>query len=113
MNDQHKIIIAADSGIFIDSLQTIADAIGKCYGADGLLITEKELSPEFFSLRTGIAGELFQKCTNYQIRLAIVLQNPTAYGERFSELLYEHKKHPMIRFFNSVDEAKIWLNTNV
>lgn len=110
MNDKHKIIIAADSGVSIRSLESIPDALGHCFGADGLLLTEKELSPDFFNLRTGIAGELFQKCTNYQIRLAIVLQNPNAYGERFSELVFEHKKHPMIRFFDSEVEAKTWLS---
>jgi Domain of unknown function (DUF4180) len=110
MAEQQNIIIATDADIFIDSFEAISDAIGKCFGADGLLITEKELSAEFFNLRTGIAGEFFQKCTNYQIRLAIVLQDPTAYGERFSELVFEHKKHPMIRFFDSEDEAKTWLS---
>jgi Domain of unknown function (DUF4180) len=111
MNEEHKIIIAADSGIAISSLESIPDALGHCFGADGLLLTEKELSPDFFNLRTGIAGELFQKCTNYQIRLAIVLQDPNAYGERFSELVFEHKKHPMIRFFDSEVAAKAWLST--
>jgi hypothetical protein len=110
MNEERKIIIAADSGITIRSLESISTALGHAFGSDGLLITEKELSPEFFNLRTGIAGELFQKCTNYQIPLAIVLQNPTSYGERFSELVFEHKKHPMIRFFASEDDAKVWLS---
>jgi hypothetical protein len=111
MNEEHKIIIAADAGIAIRSPESISDALGHAFGADGLLITEKELSPDFFNLRTGIAGEFFQKCTNYQIRLAIVLQDPHAHGERFSELIFEHKKHPMIRFFTSEAEAKAWLTS--
>ncbi len=111
MNDERKIIIATDAGITIKSLESIPDALGNYFGADGLLLTEKELSPDFFNLRTGIAGEFFQKCTNYQLRLAIVLQDPNAYGERFSELVFEHKKHSIIRFFDSVDEAKFWLST--
>jgi Domain of unknown function (DUF4180) len=110
MNEERKMIIAADSGIVIKSLESIPDAIGKCYGADGLLLTEKELSAEFFNLRTGVAGELFQKATNYHLRLAIVLRDPSAYGERFSELIYEHKNHPIIRFFHAEAEARTWLS---
>jgi Domain of unknown function (DUF4180) len=111
MGEERKIIVAADSGIAIRSLEDIPNAIGQCFGAEGLMITDHDLSPEFFNLRTGIAGEFFQKCTNYQLRLAIILQDPSAYGERFSELTYEHKKHPMIRFFDSETDAKAWLST--
>jgi Domain of unknown function (DUF4180) len=113
MTDEQNIILATDAGIFIDSFQTIYDAVGKCYGAEGLILTEDNVSPEFFNLRTGLAGELFQKLTNYHVKLALVLQNTAAYGERFSELVLEHRTHNMIRFFKSVAEAKTWLNTNL
>ena len=47
---------------------------------------ENDLAREFFDLHTGLAGELFQKFTNYHLRVAIVLPEPRIYGERFSEL---------------------------
>jgi hypothetical protein len=110
MGQENTIIIAADAGIFIDSFQTISDAVGKCYGAEGLILTEDDVSPEFFNLRSGLAGELFQKLTNYQVKLALVLQNTTSYGERFSELAFEHRTHSVIRFFSSEAEAGAWLS---
>ncbi len=110
MDGQHQVIIAADSGIVIHSLKDIPDVIGQCFGAVGLLITEAELSEGFFNLRTGIAGELFQKCTNYDLKLAIVIKDFAAYGERFSELVYEHRNHRAIRFFTSELEARAWLS---
>jgi Domain of unknown function (DUF4180) len=113
MDEQYKIILAADAGIFIDSFPTISDAVGKCYSSAGLILTEQDVSPEFFNLRSGLAGELFQKFTNYRLHLALVLQNTDAYGERFSELVLEHRTHPMIRFFNSVDEARAFVEKNV
>jgi uncharacterized protein DUF4180 len=69
------------------------------------------LAREFFDLRTGLAGELFQKCMNYGIRLAIILPDAEAYGERISELAYEHRSHNLIRFVGSKDEAEAWLST--
>jgi hypothetical protein len=110
MTDERKIIVAADTGITVKSLADIPDAIGKSYGAAGLILTELDLSPEFFDLRTGVAGEFFQKATNYNLPLAIVLQNTQAHGDRFSELVYEHKSHPLIRFFSSEAEAHTWLS---
>jgi hypothetical protein len=47
----------------------------------------------------------------YRLRVAIVLPDPEAYGERFGELAYEHSSHSMIRFVRSADEAKAWLDS--
>jgi hypothetical protein len=111
MKDKREIIVASDSGISIQSFSDISDALGGCLGTRGLILTENDLAPEFFDLRTGLAGELFQKFINYKLRVAIVLPNPEAYGERFSELAYEHASHNLIRFVTSKDEAKAWLHT--
>jgi hypothetical protein len=109
MNEQRKIVVASDSGIFIRSFRDISDALGACIGAEGLVLTESDVAPEFFDLRSGLAGELFQKFSNYRLRLAIVLPNPKAYGEHFSELAYEHRSDDMIRFVRSEEDAKAWL----
>jgi Domain of unknown function (DUF4180) len=109
MNEGRKILIASDSGISIRSFSDISDAIAACFGTDGLILTEDDLAQEFFDLRSGLAGELFQKFINYKLRMAIVLPDPEAYGERISELAYEHKSHNMIRFVRSKDEAEAWL----
>jgi Domain of unknown function (DUF4180) len=109
MNEGRRILIASDSGISIRSFKDIPDAIASCFGTDGLILTEDDLAQEFFDLRSGLAGELFQKFINYKLRVAIVLPDPEAYGERISELAYEHKSHNTIRFVRSKDEAEAWL----
>lgn len=105
-----KIIIATDSSISIQSRDDITDAIGKCFGAKGLILTDADLSEDFFDLRSGFAGELLQKFVNYQIRVAIILPDPSIYGARFAELAYEHSTHPIVRFVNSMESAKTWLD---
>ena len=109
MSKERRVIIAAESGIAIRSFGDISDVIGACFSEEGLIVTEAELGPEFFDLRTGLAGELFQKFTNYRLRLAIVLPDPKLYGERFSELAYEHRTHELIRFVRSEAKANAWL----
>ena len=109
--EERRILVASDSGISIRSSRDISDALGSCFGAAGVILTEGDLASEFFDLRSGLAGELFQKFTNYKLRVAIVLPDPAVHGERFSELAYEHSSHSMIRFVRSIDEAKAWLSS--
>jgi Domain of unknown function (DUF4180) len=109
VNPEARVVIAFEENIRIQSIQDVPDVLGAVFGADGLLLTENDLAPEFFDLRTGIAGEFFQKFTNYQIRIGLVVKNPEMYGERFSELALEHKNHNLIRFFDSIENAKSWL----
>jgi hypothetical protein len=111
MNDDPKFLVASDSGISIRSFTDISDALAACMGVNGLILMESDLAPEFFDLRSGLAGELFQKFTNYKKRVAIVLPDPQAYGERFGELAYEHASHSVIRFVRSKAEAQTWLST--
>jgi hypothetical protein len=111
MTENRRIIVASDSGISIRSFGDISDAIAACIEAEGLIVTEDDLAREFFDLHSGLAGELFQKCINYRVRLAIVLPDTEAYGERISELAYEHRSHRLIRFVRSKNEAEAWLNT--
>jgi len=74
------------------------------------VLTEEDLGPDFYDLKTGLAGELFQKVVNYRGRLAIVIRDPHAYGERFSELAYEHRRHAAVRFFEDQAQALQWLD---
>ena len=78
----------------------------------GLLLDAAQLGPDFFDLRTGLAGEIFQRFTNYRVRLAIVIADPAAHGARFNELVREHRSHHAVRFFGSGQAARQWLAYN-
>jgi len=95
--------------LLLDSFDDIAEVLSRCLSQDGLVLSEQELAPAFFDLSTRIAGELFQKILNYHSRLAIVVADPKAYGDRFSELVYEHGGHAHIRFFSNRPDAEHWL----
>ncbi len=102
--------VATDMFLRIDSTDDVLLAIGLCYGASGLLLTEADLAPSFFDLRSGLAGELFQKCTMYNLRLALVVVDLSIYSPRVSELAFEHQTHRTIRFFDLKEKALAWLN---
>ena len=90
----------------------IATALNAGMDDGGLLLDESQLGEQFFDLSSGLAGEVLQKFTNYRVRLAIVIADANAYGARFSELVYEHRAHNAVRFFDSVQRARQWLTYN-
>ncbi|MCL4861504.1 MAG: DUF4180 domain-containing protein [Caldilineaceae bacterium] len=112
MNSEQSIIIASEAEIAIRTIQDIPDVLGACFGATGLLLTEQDLAPAFFDLKSGLAGELLQKFVNYRLRVAIVVADPAAYGERFGELVREHRSHGLVRFAPTRAEADAWLGAD-
>ena len=91
------------------SADDISAALAASVEQGGLVIDEKQLSADFFDLKTGLAGLVLQKFVNYRTKLAVIVRDPSGYGARFSELAYEHRTHPTVRFFNSEQPARQWL----
>jgi hypothetical protein len=95
--------------VVVRSAKDVGDVLRRSVGPAGCLLEEQDLGPEFYDLRTGLAGELFQKIVNYRGRLAIVIRDAHAHGDRFGELAYEHRAHPAVRFFTERAAAQKWL----
>lgn len=86
------------------------DALTTIYcGLEGCIFTRKDLAEDFFDLRNGLAGEIFQKFVNYRFPIAIVLPADHGLGNRVTELAREHVNHNMIRFCESTEIASEWL----
>ena len=96
----------------IDGRTDIPAALAAGMERGGLLLDESQLGAAFFDLRTGLAGELFQKFTNYRVRLALVIADPASHGSRFSELAHEHRSHNAVRIYDSEQLARRWLAYN-
>lgn len=88
----------------------VSDLLSQSMESGYLLLDEQHAPADLFVLSSGLAGEIFQKFVNYQIALAIVVKDPSVYGDRVVELVREHQRHPLIRFFNDADSANVWLN---
>ncbi|MEV4842657.1 DUF4180 domain-containing protein [Micromonospora matsumotoense] len=53
-----------------DATDVIGAALG--HGVELVVLPVRRLAVEFFTLRTGVAGEVVQKFVNYRLRLAVV-----------------------------------------
>ena len=51
-------------------LDLVGDALGRA--AEWIALPVARLDPDFFSLRSGVAGDVVQKLTNYRLRLAVL-----------------------------------------
>ena len=107
---QKQVLVASEIGLRIDTFEDVINAIGQCYPMDTLLLTEADLDSSFFDLRSGLAGELFQKCTIYNLKIALVVVDLSIYSPRVAELAFEHQTHRTIRFFATKEAAITWLN---
>lgn len=68
------VMLCAPDGSPIADASSATDVIGEALGerAELVAIPAERLAPEFFDLRTGVAGDIAQKFVNYHVRLAIV-----------------------------------------
>ncbi len=95
----------------VHSVKDISAAVTKGMEEGGLIISEEDLSPIFFDLRSGLAGELLQKFVNYRVPLALVVKDPFAHNQRFGELARELQKHSTVRVFPALEAATAWMES--
>jgi hypothetical protein len=92
----------------IGSVQDALDLMANCgyQGADKIILHERNLTPAFFNLKTGVAGEILQKFSNYDVFLAIVGDFTGYPGKSLRDFIYESNKTGRINFVSTVEEAK-------
>jgi hypothetical protein len=64
--------LCSAEGKKLRSARDATDLIGDASGAEMIVIPVERLDPDFFRLRTGVAGEMTQKWVMYGKRVAIV-----------------------------------------
>ncbi len=98
--------IIAD-GIIINDADTALDLLGNLYyqGFDKIIIHEHNLSPNFFDLKTGLAGEILQKFSNYRVQLAIVGDFAKYTRKSINEFMHESNQGRQVAFVDSVEAA--------
>jgi hypothetical protein len=86
-----------------DFLDLIAD-VGN-HNCSRIMIHASILHRDFFDLRTGLAGEMLQKCSNYRIRLAIVGNFSVLESKSLRDFILESNKQGLVSFVSSTQEA--------
>ena len=90
--------------VILRSTEDGLDLLGNLYyqGFDKIIIHEKNITPEFFDLKTKIAGEILQKFAQYQMPLIIVGDFSKYKSKSLNDFIFESNKSQQINFINDL-----------
>jgi hypothetical protein len=95
----------AAAGPLIATEADANDLIGEAWAAQASLIAipVERLSPDFFRLGTGLAGAILQKCTNYNLQVAIIgdISGYTEKSAPLRDFVRESNRRGAVRFIAS------------
>jgi len=87
-----------------DMLDLMADIWfqGEC---TGMIIFQDSLDRHFFDLKTGFAGEILQKFSNYNFKLAIIGDFSIYSSKSLKDFIYECNNGQLVFFKDSIESA--------
>ncbi len=110
----------------VSTEQDILDLVALCgeHETNLIILHSNALSEDFFKLKTGVAGKVMQKFTNYYIKAAVIL--PAIHDDKgsekpacervitgkFKDMVIEANRGNRFRFFQEKEEAEKWLVNN-
>lgn len=98
--------------LVIKDIDSGTDLLGNLYyeGIERVIIHQKNITPEFFDLKTKLAGEILQKFSNYQLRLAIIGDFEELESKSLRDFIRESNRGKLVCFVDSLKEAIKKLN---
>lgn len=102
--DNTKVAEITTDKVILRSTEDGLDLLGNLYyqGFDKIIIHEKNITPEFFDLRTKIAGEILQKFAQYQMPLIIVGDFSKYKSKSLNDFIFESNKSQQINFIKDL-----------
>jgi len=94
-----------------DPDRDLNDLFSLCYEHDTnrILLYAANLPDGFCDLSTGIAGQILQKCAQYQVRLAIVIPPETKQTDTFRHMVQELNQTHEAHIAENDQDAVDWL----
>ncbi|MGJ4744740.1 DUF4180 domain-containing protein [Leptospira sp. SA-E8] len=93
-----------EKGYLIQDIDSFFDLIYSA-ASDTIAVHSSHFPEQFFDLKTGFAGEIFQKITNYQKRFIIIGEYSHITSKSFKDLIYESNKNGKVIFAETLAEA--------
>jgi hypothetical protein len=106
-NPDSPIAEVTKGSVKISSSSDMLDIMGDVsyYGCSRVIVHSDSFDAGFFDLRTGIAGEILQKFSNYRMRLAIIGDFSHLTGRSWRDFIRESNRGKTVNFLSSIDEA--------
>lgn len=106
INDTKVAEIISDK-VIMRTIEDGLELIGNLYyqGYDKIIIYDHNITPDFFYLKTKIAGDILQKFAQYQMSLTIIGDFSKYNSDRLNEFIYESNKGKQINFLSHYEEV--------
>ncbi len=102
IKEVNNIVIAdiISDEILIHNTQDALNLMAECseLGARHIILHENHITPEFFDLKTGLAGEILQKFVNYQVKLTVAGDFTRIKSKAFQDFVRESNTQGQIHF---------------
>jgi len=98
-----EIIEIIDDGLILNNAQDFLD-IAANIPSRNIIIHKENVIPEFFDLKTKIAGEILQKASNYKIKIGIVGEFNNIKSKSLRDFIYESNKTKEILFKENIED---------
>jgi len=106
--DNSKVAVIKSSDILINNTQDALDlmaTVRHMYDCDKMVLSKAAITESFFDLKTGIAGEILQKYTNYNMKIAIIGDYESYTSKSLKDFIYESNKGSQAFFLGDEEEA--------
>jgi hypothetical protein len=102
--------VTKDSGVIATETDAL-DLVSLCgeLNINQAILFEENLSPDFFDLKTGLAGGVLLKFSNYQLQVAVVVSQEIIGNGHFQEFVMETNRHNQFGVFTKTEDAIFWL----
>ncbi len=102
--DNAKVAEIITDKIILRSTEDGLDLLGNLYyqGFDKIIIHQKNITPDFFDLKTKIAGDILQKFVQYQMPLIIVGDFSEYNNKSLNDFIFECNKSKQINFIKDL-----------
>ena len=103
-----KVAIIESQDVLINDPQDALDlmaTIMHTHDCTKIVISESSITKSFFDLKTGIAGEILQKFSTYQMKLAIVGDFSIYTSKSLKDFIFESNKGSQVFFLSNEEEA--------
>lgn len=104
---ENGVIAELTSQIILTEMQDFLDLMANASynGAQKIIIYKQHLHPDFFNLKTKMAGEVLQKFSTYRQNLAIVGDFSEYSSKSLKDFISESNRIKQILFVNSLAEG--------
>jgi len=99
-------LVCSAEGALLRGTQAAVDLISEARSSGAQPV--ERLDPEFFQLRTGVAGEFLQKFVTYEVAIVILGDTSALAPESkaLGDFIRESNDHDAIWFFRSMEDLK-------